>query len=187
MGLMRFIVHDRERIPPGGLEHVHMCGGDDIPWFSRAYFSGEQLIIERNEDDSGRVFVPWQIGDSGPMLISTATLIERDRPYLLEVELARGMLNNLRNQIAQWEMMGLVVPKSLQNKILETTSDFARAASRQDDPAAAAEWAEHSIVATTSAMRDLTGEYVQQAFAMRRAQQRPFTSWFGVHLGGHLP
>jgi len=109
MGLMRFVVHDRERIPPGGLEHVHMCGQDDLPWFGRAYFSGQQLILERNEDDSGRVFVPWQIGDSGPLLISTATLMERDRPYLLEVELARGMLNNLRNQIAQWEMMGLGV------------------------------------------------------------------------------
>jgi hypothetical protein len=83
--------------------------------------------------------------------------------------------------------MGLVVAKSLQNKVLEATSDFARAASRQDEPTTAAEWAEHSIVATTSAMRELSMEYVQQAFAMRRAQQRPFTSWFGVHLGGHLP
>ena len=43
MGLMRLIVHDRDRIPPGGLEHVHMCGQDDLPWFGRAYFSGDQL------------------------------------------------------------------------------------------------------------------------------------------------
>ena len=152
MGLMRFIVHDRERIPPGGLEHVHMCGSDDLPWFGRAYFSGEQLIIERNEDDSGRVFVPWQIGDSAPLLISTATLMERDRPYLLEVELARGMLNNLRNQIAQWEMMGLVVPTSLRGKIAEATSDFSRGASNQDDVPEAAKYAAHSLVAAQSAM-----------------------------------
>src|SRR5437764_4122145 len=119
MGLMRLIVHDRERIPPGGLEHVHMCGQEDLPWFGRAYFSGQQLVIERNEDDSGRVFVPWRMGNSGPLLICTSTLMERDRPYLLEVELARGMLNNLRNQIAQWEMMGLVVPAPLREKVLE--------------------------------------------------------------------
>src|SRR6478672_12570250 len=129
MGLMRLTVHDRDRIPPGGLEQVHMCGQDDLPWFSRAYFSGQQLVIERNEDDSGRVFVPWHIGDATPLLISSATLMERDRPYLLEVELARGMLNNLRNQIAQWEMMGLVVPQSLRNKMAESTSDFSRSAS----------------------------------------------------------
>ena len=50
MGLMRLIVHDRDRIPPGGLDQVHMCGQDDLPWFGRAYFSGNQLIVERNEE-----------------------------------------------------------------------------------------------------------------------------------------
>src|SRR5262245_43630523 len=187
MGLMRFIVHDRERIPPGGLEHVHMCGADDLPWFSRAYFSGDQLVIERNEDDSGRVFVPWQVGDSGPLLISTSTLMERDEPYILEVELARGMTNNLRNQIAQWEMMGLVVPAPLRAKVLDATRLFARAATAQSDLAAAAESAERSLETTIDAMHELSAEYVGQAFAMRRAQQRQFTNWFGVHLGGHLP
>jgi Glycosyl hydrolase family 10 len=187
MGLMRFIVHDKDRIPPDGLEHVHMVGQDDLPWFGRAYFSGQQLVIERNEDDSGRVFVPWRIGESGPLLINTATLMERDDPYILEVELARGMLNNLRNQVAQWEMMGLVVPKSLHGKVMEATNDFSRAASSQGDVAAAANWAEHSLSATHNAMRDLTSEYVEQALKMRRTQERQFTSWFGVHLGGHLP
>lgn len=187
MGLMRFIVHDRERIPPGGLEHVHMCGADDLPWFGRAYFSGQQLVIERNEDDSGRVFLPWRIGQAGPLLISTATLMERNAPYILEVELARGMVNNLRNQIAQWEMMGLVVPNSLRGKVLEATSDFSRAATTQDDIPAAANWADHSLVTSYIAMRQLTSEYVEQAIAMRRTQQRQFTSWFGVHLGSQLP
>ncbi|HVT27763.1 MAG TPA: hypothetical protein VHE81_07080, partial [Lacipirellulaceae bacterium] len=181
---MRLTVHDRERIPPAGLEQVHMCGPDDVPWFGRAYFSGDQLIIERNETDSGRVFVPWRIGESGSLLINTSTLMERDRPYILEVELARGMLNNLRNQIAQWEMMGLMVPASLRGKVLEATSDFSRAASSQDDVPAAADWAEHALVGTINAMREVTAEYIKQAIASRRAQERQFTSWFGVHLGG---
>ena len=80
MGLMRLVVHDRNRIPPGGLDHVHMCGQDDLPWFGRAYVSGNQLIVERNESDSGRVFVPWRIGHNPPVLIGTSTLMERDRP-----------------------------------------------------------------------------------------------------------
>ena len=187
MGLMRLIVHDRQRIPPGGLEHVHMCGQDDLPWFGRAYFSNDQLVIERNEDDSGRVFVPWRIGEAGPLLVSTSTLMERDAPYILEVELARGMANNLRNQIAQWEMMGLVVPKPLRDKVLAATTQFARAATAQSDVPTAADWAEKSLATTVDAMRDLTGEYIGQALAMRRAQQRQFTSWFGVHLGNKVP
>ncbi len=187
MGLMRLIVHDRDRIPPGGLEHVHICGQDDLPWFSHAYFSGDQLIIERNEDESGRVYVPWRIGHSSPVLINTSTLTERDRPYLLEVELARGMLNNLRNQIAQWETMGLVVTKGLSDGVLESTSEFSRAATTQDDPATAVDWAKRSLNTTATTMARLTDEYVRQATEMRRAHPRQFASWFGVNLGGHPP
>ena len=187
MGLMRLTVQDRDRIPPGGLEQVHMCGQDDLPWFSRAYFSGNQLVIERNEDDSGRVFVPWRIGQSNPVLFNTATLVERDRPYQLEVELARGMLNNLRNQIAQWESMGLVVTRALNDGVREASSDFSRAATNQDDPATAADWAQRSLATTAITTARLTDEYVRQATAMRRAQPRQFSSWFGVSLSGKPP
>jgi hypothetical protein len=187
MGLMRLIVHDRDRIPPGGLEHVHMCGQDDLPWFGRAYFSGDQLIIERNEDESGKVYVPWRIGKSSPVLISTSTLSEREKPYLLEVELARGMLNNLRNQLAQWESLGLVIGKGLSDGVLESTVEFSRAATTQDDPATAADWAKRSLNTTVTTMARLSEEYVKQAMALRRAQPRQFASWFGVNLGGQPP
>lgn len=187
MGLMRLIVHDRDRIPPDGLEHVHICGQDDLPWFGRAYFSGNQLIIERNEDESGRVYVPWRVNQSSPVLISTATLAERDKPYLLEVELARGMLNNLRNQIAQWEPLGLVVTKGLSDGVLESTVEFSRAATTQADAATAADWAKRSLNTTVTTMARLTEEYVRQAIALRRAQPRQFASWFGVNLGGKPP
>jgi hypothetical protein len=187
MGLMRLLIHHRDRIPRGGLEHVHMCGQDELPWFGRAYFSGNQLIVERNESDSGRVLVPWRIGDSGPVLIGTSTLMEREQPYLLEVELARGMVNCLRNQLAQWEMMGLVMPAALRALITEATVQLARAATRQKQPGDAAEWAEKSLVSSAEAMDQLAAEYSQQALALRRGQPRPLASWFGVHLGSQVP
>jgi hypothetical protein len=187
MGLMRLLVHDRERIPPGGLEHVHLCGLDDVPYFGRAYFSGNQLIVERNESDSGRVLVPWRIGTGGPLLVGTSTLMERDRPYLLEVELARGAVNNLRNQLAQWELMGLAVPDALRRQVLEATSQFSRSATTQDDPKAAARWAEQSLAATLDATHALAAEYVSQTLENRRALPRPIVTRFGANLGGKVP
>jgi GH35 family endo-1,4-beta-xylanase len=187
MGLMRLLVHHRDRIPRGGLEQVHICGQDDLPWFGRAYFSGNQLVVERNESDSGRVFVPWRIGQAGPLLIGTSTLMERDEPYLLEVELARGMVNCLRNQRAQWEMMGLVVPNALQALITEATVQLSRGATRQNEPSEAADWAEKSLTSAAEAMNQLAGEYSRQALALRRAQSRPISSWFGIHLGSQVP
>jgi hypothetical protein len=187
MGLMRFVVQNRDRIPPGGLDHVHICGPDDLPWFARVYFSGDYLVIERNEGESGRVFVPWRIGHNGPSLIGTSTLMERDEPYLLEVELARGMINTLRTQLAAWEMLGLQVPKGLASGVLEGTVEFARAATTQDDPPAAADWALRALATTSTTMTRLADEYARQALALRRKQPRPLASWFGVHLGNEVP
>lgn len=187
MGQLRLIVHDRDRIPPGGLEHVHMVGPDDLPWFGRAFFSGNQLVVERNESDSGRVFVPWRIDGAGQILIGTSTLMERDRPYLLEVELARGMVNSLRNQAAQWEMMGLTIPEDLRAKVLEGTVQFARASTMQNDGPTAASWAERALATTAGAMGRLATEYAEQALEARRGQARAITPWFGVHLGEGQP
>jgi hypothetical protein len=187
MGLMRLVVHNRDRIPPGGLDHVHMCGQEDLPWFARVYFSGNHLVIERNESESGRVFVPWRIGNGGPMLIGTSTLMERDEPYVLEVELARGLVNMLRNQMAQWESMGLDVPQSLRSQMLEATSDFARSATMQSDLNAAAEWAERSLATSALAMEHLAAEYARQALELRRSQAKTNTTWFGIRLGNERP
>lgn len=187
MGLMRLLVLDRERIPAGGLEQVHMCGLDDLPWFGRAFFSGDQLIIERSESDSGRVLVPWRVGDAGPLLIGTATLMEREEPYVLEVELARGMVNCLRNQLAQWEGLGLDVSPWLRERVAEATMHFARAATSRNELHAAGESAEKALDTTVRAMDRLAAEYGDQAVALRRMQPRTLPTWFGVQLGAGVP
>ncbi len=186
MGLMRLTIHDRDRIPPSGLGQVYMCGQDELPWYGRAYTSGNQLIIERVESDSGSAFVPWRIDGRGVLLLGTSTLMERERPYRLEVELARGTINRLRNQIASWEMIGLVVPADLRNEVLTATRHFARAATTED-PASAAEHAERALVAAADAMDHSASLYAEQAFENRRAQSRKLTTWFGVHLGDAMP
>jgi Glycosyl hydrolase family 10 len=187
MGLMRLKLQDRGRIPPKGLEHVYVCGSDELPWCGRAYFSGNQLIVERAEDDSGSVHVPWRIEGHGDVLIGTSTLMERDRPYQLEVELARGTTNRLRSQMAQWEMLGLAVPDSLRSEALEATKLFSRAATSQADPAQAADWAQRALVATADTMNHLVEVYSHQALDMRRAQSQPLPALLGINIGNAVP
>jgi len=165
---------------------VYMCGQDELPWYGRAYMSGSQLIVERVESDSGSVFVPWRIDGRGVLLLGTSTLMERERPYRLEVELARGTINRLRNQIANWELVGLVVPDDLRNEVLTATRHFSRAATT-DDPASAAEHAGHALIAAADAMDHSAALYAEQAIEMRRSNSRKLTTWFGVHLSDAMP
>jgi len=187
MGLMRLTLQDRGRIPPKGLEHVYVCGADELPWCGRAYFSGNQLIVERAEDDSGSVHVPWRIEGHGDILVATSTLMERDRPYQLEVELARGTTNRLRSQMAQWEMLGLGVPDALREEALEATKLFSRAATSQADPAKAADFAQRALVATADTMNHLVDLYARQALDMRRVQSQALPTLLGINLGTAVP
>src|SRR5690606_31364941 len=114
---------------------VHMIGFEELPWFSSVFISENQLVIQRVETESGAVCIPWQVADRGELLLATSTLMERDTPYFLEVELARGMVHRLRNQLEAWRQLGLVVSSELEQEIVNATKHFARAASRQHDPA----------------------------------------------------
>ena len=52
-------------------------------------------------------------------MLSSATLMERPKPYPLVIELARGKVNQLRGQAADWGMGGLLMPEILGRSITE--------------------------------------------------------------------
>ena len=50
----------------------------------------------------------------GTPVIATASLCERDAPYLLAVELARGKIGQVRNEAASWQESGLLLSDEFQ-------------------------------------------------------------------------
>src|ERR1700680_4665121 len=82
------------------LKRTCMAGGpDNMPWPTELQFTAGTgaaapplLTGSRAVDESGYLVVPWTIDGRSQMMGSSATLIERARPYNLLVELARGKL-----------------------------------------------------------------------------------------------
>src|SRR5690606_4321909 len=153
-----------------------------LPWCGRAFFSGDQLVIERIESESGTVWMPRRVEGLGELMVGTATLMERERPYLLEVELARGMVNRLRNHLYEWEGLGLVVPPEFREQLHQATRTLAHAATAQEDHAAAAKFAEDSIEISARAAFSLADLYSHQALAMRLRSGTKLGTLLGVHL-----
>src|SRR5206468_3095056 len=100
--------------------------------------SGEELLVEREGNESVKVHIPWPIDGFGMPLIATGTLQQRERPYLLPVELARGKINQTRNQLADWQQVGLEVPDGVTAKLHEAVTLLTAAACGQDQPTNAA-------------------------------------------------
>ena len=56
--------------------------------------------------------------------------------YELALELARGKLNDVRNQMADWMQMGLRISPELSDVVAEARRGFVKAAMSADEPEA---------------------------------------------------
>jgi hypothetical protein len=100
MGQIRFhtsYVTDAEQ---QRLRRCYMVGMEGIAWERELRISEKMLVIERSTHESGKLFVPWLRADGVEVILSTSNLREQEAEYHLEVELARGTLNRLRNYLA---------------------------------------------------------------------------------------
>ena len=183
MGLMRFLVPRREQLPVDAVERAYLTGLDEIPWQSRAQWTGDVLALRRPESDSGCFHIPWNVAGYGELMLSTACLMERERPYHLPVELARGSVHRIRNQIAAWEAIGLIVPEAVTTKVLGALAHLSRAVTSQSVPEAAVEPSELAINGAHDALRDLIVAYVEQSLASRQRQPTKVVKLLGIHLG----
>ena len=100
------------------LERTCVAGGpDNMPWPTAVRVDGDRLAVTRGVDESGWLVAPWPVDGVGHVMGTTATLMERTRPYSLLVELARGKINQMRCQAADWRMGGLQISAELQQTI----------------------------------------------------------------------
>jgi hypothetical protein len=187
MGAMRFLVARRDLLSDSAVEHAYLSGLDEVPWRSRSQWTTYGFIIERDERDSGNLFLRTRVEDHGELVLSTGSLIEREDPYHLEVELARGTINRLRNHVAAWESAGLAVPDAVRQGISASSLEFSKAATRQAEVQAAAELANHATQLALSCMNLLGSAYAQQSLAGRRAASGRLPTLLGCHLGASWP
>lgn len=183
MGQLRLAVPDRDRLPGGAAEHAYLTGMEAVPFPSRNAWDGQHLVVTRDVRESGNLHVLWNVPQRGPLLLSTASLMERERPYLLPVELARGTLNRLRNQQSVWQAMGLAVPGGYETLVRQALQDLAQAVTQQANPQVACNAADRSLGLALNAVDLLASAYVEQVLELRHEQ----TSKLATILGSALP
>lgn len=186
MGQLRFRLQDRDRLGADGLNRIFVTGTDEFPWATKARWESDTLVVEKSVDDSGYVYFPWRVDGHGLFLLGSSTLMERPAPYSLEVELARGTIQRLRNRLFLWEWLGMKTDPGLVQRMREATADFSHAATTQQDAAGAAAAANEAISAALALSDDLVRAYSDQTLAARQTQAAVPTL-LGVALGPQSP
>jgi hypothetical protein len=147
---------------------------DQTPVPTTVTTDGDRLVLSRDQRDSGALSVPWPVAPYGSLLLSTATVRERTEPYRLLVELARGKLNQIRGQVAEWRGIGLQTGPAFDAALADATRVFGRAA-LDENAAGADEAAALALEQAHQLAAGLVGDYVEQMCATRH------------HTGGPLP
>ena len=138
MGVMKFRLPSNDPAQRASdYRKAYITGLDRTPGRVGVELRNGLMTCIRETTESGRLFVPWPIDGHGTPIVGTATLAERPAPYVLAVELARGKLNDVRNQLADWTQMGLRSTPELERALDEAQRAFIRAATSADQPEAA--------------------------------------------------
>ena len=186
MGTMTFLLPP-ELSAEAAQELTRACiagGPDNMPWPTRVRHEAGRLTVERDVDESGYLVVPWEVNGSGRLMTTTATLMERPLAYYLPVELARGKVNQLRCQAADWEAGGLKVPADLDEDIRKAGALFGQAVT-EGNPEQKAAQARAALELSHCAAQKLTQLYVTQVFGARHARDPRLDTIMGCRLGGN--
>jgi len=175
----------------GELRRTCMAGGpDNMPWPTELRFtSGTDggkpplLAVSRAVDESGYLIVPWTIDGRGRMMGTSATLIERPRPYNLLVELARGKVNQIRCQAFDWRSGGLQLSPELEQQIHAASLAFAGAITGEQ----ASQQAQVALDLAYQSAERLVRAYVRQVFQIRHQRQTKLDTTLACRLGTAVP
>ena len=144
MGQIRFhtsYVNDDEQ---HRLRRCYMVGMEGIAWERELRISEKMLVVGRSTHESGKLFVPWLRADGVEVILATSNLREQEAAYHLEVELARGTLNRLRNYLSDREQL-FELSAAYQTLLNQSQQCFLNAVLSTNDPETSQRHAADSI------------------------------------------
>ena len=184
MGVMHFQVpgnlsaDEAER-----LRRVYLAGDyDHSPVPTRTILNGSMLTVRRDDkDESSWLMAASDVPGIGRVFGSTSTLMEREAPYRLYVELARGKVNQVRSQAAEWKHAGLPLRPEIELGIREATHAFGSAV-LEVNPVESEKLATRAMTLAYQAAEAMVTLHAEQLFAHRRETKERVDSLLACRL-----
>lgn len=183
MGVMRFTVHPEGLLDAeADLPRAYISGFDGRVFASRFEVDRAVVDFRKMNPDSGKLQIPYPVEGFGKPIVSTASLREHEDPYILSLELARGKICQVRNQVATWEGLGMQIPEDFRSVHQEAHHLFAQATAAKPDVAEVTRLADQAIAKAFVATERLANAYVRQRLSVRfkRSPQLPVS--FGCSI-----
>jgi hypothetical protein len=150
------------------LAGAYLVGSDDVPLRAEISFQNGTVTCKKRAAGPAGLAVLWEVAGVGTILLETIRVQERERPYILQVELARGRLMRITHKIEDWGLHDYEGIGELAAK-LDRARERLIAALQADNAPAAAVLGDEALALAVSASEAIS-RFHAEAFLARRKQ-----------------
>lgn len=167
--------------PRAPLPGVHLIGSDDVPLRAEITYRDGLLTCRKRAAGPAGLTVLWPIEGVGRFLLETARLMERTKPYVLQLELARGRLIRLFQKVEEWGLADLDKTGAFSTQLAAARKLLLEGMLAESEREAA-RLGDQAVAAAVRLSEEMTAAYSSAALERRRSAQTGARHWLGVTL-----
>lgn len=162
---------------------AYVVGTDDVPLRAELSFKNGIITCKKRAAGPAGLAILWKVEGAGTILLETIRVQERERPYVLQVELARGRLLRINHKLEDWGLLDSTEAERM-NAGLNEARDTLIAALKTEEPAEAAMLGEKALALAVQASEEFSR--VQARSIVTRRAQVGATGKRTIGCGAHL-
>jgi hypothetical protein len=173
------IFRDGQRVSNFQATAAFAVGPESVPIPGEISVKDGTLTVSRVDEVPIGLALLWDCGPIGTYHLETTRLQPRERPYNLNVELARLRLMKIVQKQEDWNLFDFPRAEKFQQKFKESQELFSDALTKLDEPAAASKLADESLSRSIALSEELSMFHMELLINRRRQ-----TNSFVRHIFG---
>lgn len=154
--MLKFAVFDSQGPAPAfTLRHAHVLGPDDVAVPADVWFESGHVMAQKRIQGTAALALQYPVASGGGVLtLRTCLLPDRDRPYLLPLELARRQILLLLNKLEEWALFDQPSSEPALVGVQKALDSFTHALVAQNRATSGGGYSLESSQAATQALHD---------------------------------
>jgi hypothetical protein len=179
--MLRFAVHQSGKAAATvDLTGAYLVGGDGVPVRADIEFKNGEIVCRKRAAGPAALALLWPT-NGGRVLLETTRLPERDKPYILQLELLRGRLMRIAQKREDWGLHDFEGTEEIAKQV-DHARDLLIEGLQAESPASAATVTQRGLMVSMLAGEALT-TFHAEIFLGRRKQVGGFPKrLFGVQV-----
>ncbi|MFQ5495186.1 MAG: endo-1,4-beta-xylanase, partial [Phycisphaerae bacterium] len=149
------------------LSGAYLLGTDDVPLRAEITFQDGVITCRKRAAGPAGLALLWDVPGVGTIMLDTIRVPEREKPYTLQLELARARLTRINQKTEDWGLLDFVGMEDVVEEIEQARNGLIRALQADDLPTAAA-LGNEALALAVKASESLSRRHADVLFERRK-------------------